>query len=228
MEAFDIDYHFPWLGVLHRVYQGRAPASEVRATWEKALSQYLPGSRFIRYLESHDTTTKFHDGKRPNKIWGPEVVDTALVLNFTIDGVPFLYNGQEIADTARHSIYSLPGQMFIDWPNAETPQGRARFALCQQLCALRHTENALTHGTVTWLENSAPDEVISFLRTTEDEQVLTIINMKKKDVSVVVNLPSANIPYQALLARGVETITDAKNKKTFALQGCGFFVGKRK
>lgn len=227
LEAFDIDYHFPWLGALHRVCEGRASASEMRSTWETAQKIYLPGSRFIHYLESHDTTTKYHDGKRPNKIWGPEVVDTALVLNFTIDGVPFLYNGQEVADTARHSIYSLPGQMHIDWSNAETPQGKARFGLCQKLCTLRHSERALAHGTVTWLDNSAPDEVISFLRTSDDEEVLTVINMRKKDVTVTVDLPSADELYRPLLTRGVKTIADAENKKTFALQGCGFFAGKR-
>jgi len=227
-KAFDLDYLFTWYRAFHSVYLGKAPASEMRKTWEAAVSKHLPGSRFIHYLESHDTTTKYLEAQRPNAIWGTDVVDTALVLNFTIDGVPFLYNGQEIADTAQHSIYSLPGQMHINWPNAETSGGKARFALCQELCKLRHTQEALTHGTVTWLENSAPDDVVTFVRTTEDEQILTVINMKEKDVTVEVEMSSPNVQHQELLARGVKAISDKGNKKEFALQGCGFFVGKRK
>lgn len=226
--AFDIDYLFNWYQTLQRIYQEKSPASEIRKTWNYAFSQALPGTRYVRYLESHDTTCKTLDWKRPNKIWGPELVDTALVLNFTVDGVPWLYNGQEVADTARHNIHATKGSLTVDWPNAETPGGKTRFALCQQLCALRHTEKALTDGSVTWLDNSAPDEVVSFLRTTEDEQILTVINMKKKDVVVAVDLPSASVPYDELLARGVETVTNTEDKKTLHLQGCGFFVGKRK
>lgn len=153
-------------------------------------------------------------------------MDTALILNFTIDGVPMLYNGQEIADTARHSIF---GRMPINWATANTPEGKARFALCKDLCALRHTEKALTHDEVTWLDNSAPDEVISFLRTKDKEQILVLINMMKKDVSVTVTMPSdAKSNFQPLLARDAEETINADGKKTFALKDCGFFVGKQK
>jgi len=163
-KAFDIDYLFSWYQTLQRIYQGKSPASEVRTTWSSAFTKSLPGTRYVRYLESHDTTCKTLGWKRPNRIWGPKLVDTALVLNFTIDGVPWLYNGQEVADTARHNIHATKGSLTIDWPNAETPGGKARFTLCQKLCELRHAEKALTHGTVTWLENSAPDDVVTFVR----------------------------------------------------------------
>ena len=165
-KAFDIDYLFSWYQTLQRIYQGTSPASEVRQTWGDAFTNSLPGTRYVHYLESHDTTCKTLDWKRPNKIWGPELVDTALVLNFTVDGVPWLYNGQEVADTARHNIHATKGSLIIDWANAETHGGKSRFALCQMLCKLRHTEKALTQGTMTWLDNSAPDKIITFLRTT--------------------------------------------------------------
>ena len=226
-KAFDLDYLFSWYQTLQRIYQGQSPASDVRKTWDNASKQSLPGTRYVHYLESHDTTCKTLDWKRPNKIWGPELVDTALVLNFTIDGVPWLYNGQEVADTARHNIHATKGSLTIDWPNAETPQGKARFSLCRKLCSLRHTEKALSHGAVTWLDNTAPDQVVSFLRTTDKEQILTVVNMNKKEVTVTVNLPSASVPCRSLLARGVETVADTENTKSFALEGCGYFVGKR-
>ena len=226
-KAFDLDYMFSWYQTLQRIYEKDSPASEIRKSWTSASRNSLPGTRWVHYLESHDTTCKTLDWKRPNKIWGTEVVDTALVLNFTIDGVPWLYNGQEVADTARHNIHAIKGSLVIDWPNAETPQGKARFSLCQKLCTLRHTEKALTHGEVTWLDNNAPDEIVSFLRTTKNEQILTVVNMKKKDVNVTVDGISGKASYRPLLTRGVKSISDAESTKTFTLEGCGYFVGKR-
>lgn len=224
LQAFDIDYLFEWTRSLHQIYDGRKPASHARKTWESLLSKYPHGARFIRYLENHDVANDAFN-RRPDKKWGQKVVDSALVLNFTIDGVPFLYNGQEISDTARHSIF---GRMSIDWSTADTPQGKARNSLCKKLCALRHVEKSLTHGSVTWLDNSSPDDVLSFLRSKDGEQILVVINMKKKAAAVEIELPSSSrSKFQSLLTRGVKKATQKDGKKVFMLEGCAFFVGKR-
>ena len=67
-----------------------------------------------------------------------------------------IYNGQEVADKARHSIF---GRSPIDWANGDTPAGKARYAFCKKLCALRHAERTLTHGEVAWLDNDQPDSI---------------------------------------------------------------------
>jgi cyclomaltodextrinase / maltogenic alpha-amylase / neopullulanase len=85
-----------------------------------------------------------------------------------------IYNGQEVADTARHSIF---GRMPIDWSSGDTPAGQARLAFCKQLCAMRRTEPALTHGAVVWLDNDQPDAILSLLRRTSDEEVLSVVNL---------------------------------------------------
>jgi len=228
-KAFDIDYMFDWYKILQKVYSDKSPASDIQTTWSDAREKALPDARFIRYLESHDTTCKSLDWKRPNKIWGPELVDTALVLNFTVDGVPWLYNGQEIADTARHNIHATKGSMVIEWANAETPEGKARFTLCQKLCQLRHTEKALTEGAMTWLDNSAPDKVVSFMRTIDSEHTFVLINMTKEDVTVEVTLPfERQVTFSTLILRGVTTVKNVDNLKTLAIKGCGYYVGKLK
>jgi cyclomaltodextrinase len=227
--AYDLDYMFSWYQTLQKIYQGKSPASAIKSTWNRGVQSSLPGARYVHYLESHDTTCKTLDSKRPNKIWGTELVDTALVLNFTVDGVPWLYNGQEVADTVRHNIHATKGSMVIDWPNGETPGGKARFALCQKLCKLRHTEKTLTHGDLTWLDNSAPDKVLSFMRTTDSEHTFVLINMSKEDVTVAVTLPfERQVTFSTLLLQGVRTLKNVDNVKTLAIKGCGYYVGKLK
>ncbi len=224
--AFDMNYPYAWVWSIHRVYRDKNPASNIRKNWEKLLPQYPGGARLIRFIDSHDIANDSYDN-RLDKKWGTQVVDTGLVLNFTIDGVPFLYNGQEIADTARHSIMGLPGQMVIDWAKENTPEGQSRLALCKKLISLRHTEKALSHGSVHWLDNSAPAEVLSFLRTTDKEQILTVINLKKKAVNVEIDLP-AEFEFRPLLERGVKEVSNKSGQKTFALDPCGFLVAKQK
>ena len=135
-----------------------------------------------------------------------------------MDGVPFLYNGQEVADAARHSIF---GRLPINWANGETPAGRSRFAFVQKLCALRRAERALTQGELAWLDNDAPEAVLSFARKLGDGQVLAVINLTDKPVRVSVK--GAGEAYTPLLSKGSQG--DAQHG--FELEGNAYFAGKK-
>jgi hypothetical protein len=62
---------------------------------------------------------------------------------------------------------------------------------------------------------------VARLGDSQDVEILAVINMKKKEVTVEVDLPPQNAQYQELLVRGVEAITDTGNKKALILQDCG-------
>jgi glycosidase len=191
----------------------------LRALWEKTRNDRPQGARFIRFTENHDfandTTTN-----RVEKMWGSKGAAAMLAVNFTLDGVPFLYNGQEVADTAPQSIYA---RWPVAWAAGDTPAGKARFAFCQKLCALRSDERALTQGSVNWLDNDAPDAVLSYVRTLGSEQILTVVNLAGRPVNVQVTMPKTSAAsFRTLLAEGAKD----ENMK-FALDGYGFFVGKR-
>ncbi len=216
LKAFDLDYGwgFKWDG-----------AAGVRKQWEKMRDERpRGGARFIRFIDNHDIANDAYDN-RLDKAWGTARVNAALVALFTLDGVPFLYNGQEVADTARHSIF---GRLPIDWASGDTPTGQARFAFCQRLCTLRHAERALTHGSLEWLDNDAPDAVLSFLRTLDNEQILAVVNLKGQQARVQIAVPPrAKAAFRALLAQGAKEEATNGRTKVFVLDGYGFFVGKR-
>ena len=178
--------------------------------------------RFIRFIDNHDIANDCYDN-RIEKAWGTRRVNATLVALFTLDGVPMIYNGQEAADTARHSIF---GRLPIDWASGDTPAGKARFAFCQRLCALRHAEPSLTYGALAWLDNDAPDAVLSYLRTLGHEQILTVVNLTGRQVRVQIAAPpEGTSDFQALLAQGVNEEARNDGKKAFALGAYGFFVG---
>ncbi len=216
LKAFDLDYGwgFRWDN-----------AAGIRRRWAKMRNERpRGGARFIRFIDNHDIANDaWHN--RIERAWGTRRVDATLVVLFTLDGVPFLYNGQEVADTARHSIF---GRLPIDWANAETPTGKARFAFCKKLCAMRHTERALTHGAVAWVDNDAPEAVLSYLRTLDREQILTVVNLTGQQVSVrLVGPLEGRSALRTLLAHGVKEEAVKGRKKVLVLDGYGFLVGKR-
>jgi sRNA-binding carbon storage regulator CsrA len=130
-----------------------------------------------------------------------------------------------VADTARHSIF---GRLPIDWASGDTPTGQARFAFCKQLCAMRHAERALTHGAFVWLDNDAPDAVLSYLRTFGDEQILTVVNLTGRQVRVQIAMPpEPTTAFRQLLAQGVNEEVPNDGKKAVVLGAYAFFVGKR-
>lgn len=213
LKAFDLGYG--WLGQRNGNWTN---AVTLRKNWE-GLRAGRPrgGAKFIQFIDNHDIANDHYEN-RLEKQWGPARIQAVLAALFTLDGVPFLYNGQEVADAARHSIF---GKAPVDWANGETAAGKARFAFCKKLCAMRKAEKALTQGEVVWLDNDAPEAVLSFVRTFGDDQVLTAVNLTGKPVKV--SLKGAEAAYKPMLSEGVNG--DAQSG--FVLEAHGYFVGKR-
>jgi len=210
LKAFDLDYG--WWG---RKWEN---AAELRKSWERMRAERpRNGAKFTRFIENHDLVQD-EGTNRLDKAWGVPRVDAVLVALFTLDGVPFLYNGQEFADISRNSLYA---KWPIDWAAAETPAGRARYELCRKLSALRKAEKPLTKGEVVWLDNDAPEAVLSFRRVCGGEQILTVVNLTGTPVKV--SLKGVEASYKPLLARG----TTGAPQEGYSLEPYGYFVGRK-
>lgn len=220
IEAFDINYNFEWFNTLRAVYEGKKSVLELRETWEKMANERPLGARTIRYTDTHDIANDAYDN-RVEKTWGLLGVNAAMVMSFTIDGVPFIYNGQEVADNARHSIF---GRLPIDWANGDRFQGKKRYSFCQKLCDLRHKENTLRHGSIEWVENNSPNEVLSYFRTLKGERILTVVNLTNKpvDVKLLNFIDVKGKSTKILLSEG----SKGDISKGFKLPVYGYWVGK--
>jgi glycosidase len=215
LKAFDLDYgwRFKW-----------DDAAAFRQRWE-TMHDERPrgGAKFIRFIDNHDIANDAYDN-RVEKAWGARHVNATLVAIFTLDGVPFLYNGQEVADTARHSIF---GRSAIDWANGETPAGKARFAFCQELCKMRHAQPALTQGEVVWLDNDAPASVLSFLRRTAEAEILSVVNLSKEPKQVRIQLPESSKKSFDSLLTDEATVVDSPSGLALSLGEFAYWVGTR-
>jgi glycosidase len=212
LKAFDLCYGWG------KAFKEWNNAAAVRKQWIAACAERpIGGAKFARFVDNHDYANDDYEN-RLEKRWGAARVDAALVGLFTLDGVPFLYNGQEVADAARHSIF---GRAAINWANGETEAGQARFAFVQKLCAMRLSEKALTKGVLTWLDNDAPEAVLSFVRVLGNERIVIVINLSDQPVKVAVK--GAEGAWKPLAEKGATHAVSGG----FELAAHGYFVGNK-
>ena len=165
-KGFDADYGwFPGLD-----------AAKVRGAWERREAQCPVGSRFVNHYENHDIATD----ERPRRelAWGHYAIDQVLVWMFALDGVPMLFDGNEMADAdERHSMF---GRTPMDWTQLEREPGRSRHALVKRLADMRRENPVFTDANgsdgLTWLDTSAPESVTAFVRRNGRETVLVVQN----------------------------------------------------
>ena len=185
-KGFDADYGwFPGLG-----------AKAVRAAWTRREKECPRGAKFVNHYENHDIATDARP--RRESAWGHAQVDQVLVWMFTLDGVPMLFTGNELADAdERHSMF---GKTPMDWTQLAREPGKSRHAFVKRLAELRRTHPALTavNGIdgLTWLDTSAPDEVTAFVRRGKGETVLVVQNWTGKETSCEVSFaaPKSSVP----------------------------------
>ena len=206
VNAYDISYGFTWAIAIRNVFIKKMPASHLIERWTAMRDKMPQGTLFLRNLENHDISMDLGDA-RWNMIGSPELVQAAMLLNFTIDGIPFIYNGEEIADNSHHCIFANRDHgknLVIDWSLALSEVGENRLEFTKSLTTLRHGNIALQEGETIWLDNDRPEAVVSFLRTAEEQTVLTVVNTTDEPLAVAIKTECGNIDlWDELLASGI-------------------------
>ena len=110
--AFDIDYAWDFYHAMSDVLTASAPASKLRETWELAAAKYPKGALRLRFSDNHDQL-------RATGSYGLPAALAASAVMYTLDGVPLLYNGMEVADGTESAAPALFEKTTIDWGMAE-------------------------------------------------------------------------------------------------------------
>ena len=176
-KGFDADYGW---------FPGTS-AKAVRDGWTGRERQCPVGARFVNHYENHDIATDARP--RREKAWGRDMIDQVLVWMFTLDGVPMLFTGNEIADAdERHSMF---GRTPMDWTQLDREPGMSRHAFVKRLAALRREHRVFTdvNGSdgLTWLDTTAEDAVTAFVRRNGRETILVVQNWTRERVECTVS-----------------------------------------
>jgi glycosidase len=180
--AFDADYGWPFHAALTRVVSTGAPASGIRRTWEEEQRDFPRGSLHVRFSDNHDE-------RRAIARFGEPAALAAAALVMTMDGVPLVYNGMEIGDTAESGGPALTERLPIFWPGVER---RPEFPVAfRSLIALRRGHAALRRGDTAWVRTTDDDRVVSFVRRGGGEEVLVAVNLSSRPWTGALDLAGA-------------------------------------
>jgi cyclomaltodextrinase / maltogenic alpha-amylase / neopullulanase len=171
VKAFDADYAWPLLHTLEDVFMKGAAATELKKTWLEERARFPQGVLHMRMSDNHDEL-------RAVAKFGAEGARAASALMFTFDGVPLLYNGMEIGDTAESGAPALFEKSPVLWEFQERRPNVLPFY--KELVALRRQHRALQSGATEWLSNSDEARIVSYVRRDAKEEFLVVVNCSNR------------------------------------------------
>ena len=166
--AFDLDYSWPMMGALNNIIEHGAPASSLQATLEREQLLFPKHSLHMRMFDDHDE-------QRALARYGIQGSLAAAALIFTLDGVPMIYNGMEVSDPTESGAPALFEDLKVWWPAGEMRPEFPKFY--GFMIPFREHQPALLRGSTVWVHNSDEIHVVTYLRHTEDEELLIAINL---------------------------------------------------
>jgi cyclomaltodextrinase len=181
-KAFDLDYAWPFHTTLTDVFENGSPAQAIISNWRTEHERYAKGTVEMRFSDNHDE-------KRAIARFGERGALAASALVFTMDGVPMLYNGMEVGDTTESGAPALFENLPVFWPIAERRSNF--FPFYKQLIAVRKAHPALQQGETEWVQNGAPERVLTFLRRGAGEEYFVAINVSNQPCAGALAPPTA-------------------------------------
>jgi glycosidase len=177
VKAFDADYAWSFYKALGEVLQNGKPASSISDNWRESAAQYPRGALRLRFTDNHDQ-------RRAIARFGEAATLAANALMFTLDGIPLLYQGMEVGDTAESTAPALFEKLPVFWQGDAIRPHYPQFF--HDLIALRKAHSALRGGAVQWLHNSDESRVLAYARSDASESLVIAINLSTAPFTGVV------------------------------------------
>lgn len=198
-KAFDMTYSWSLWDKMHAVAKDGKPISGLIEYMAHDVSTFPNHAYRMTFTENHDKNS--WEGNQYSN-FGP-ALEASMVLAGTVNGMPLVYSGQEAGLDRSLKFFDKD---VIEWKDHPFTQ------IYTSLFALKHTNQAIWNGAyggeMIRIFNDKPEQVISFFREKNGDQVIPIINYSGKSATV-----KLNTKYQA------GSYIDWFTKKTYVLKG---------
>lgn len=183
LQVFDANYGFLWHQLLYFLLHKELSAT-VFCTVARDHSIQNDGGLILRDMDNHDTVTDWP--YRIEEHFGHDCMELILAINYTIDGIPMVYCGNELADTTRHSMFANRfhrGIYEVADRKATGEHVDRRKEIIKTLNAMRCNDASLKNGRTEWIKTNLPS-VLSFRRIGETDEITFIGNFSEEEYSV--------------------------------------------
>ncbi len=215
--TFDANYGWGMHQVMHHVAQGKDSVYKIFRQVMKVDSILPKYAMQMNFITNHDENS--WNGTAKEKFGAGE--NAFAVLTYTLPGMPLIYSGQEAGLDTRLKFFTKDS---IDWKKDD-------FApFYKTLNALKHSNEALWNppygGTFAQLKNSAPKQVLSFLREKGSARVVVILNLSPDPVTVNLKDSQADDDYTDVFTKTNFTLNSTNLNLT--MQPWGYLVMEKK
>ena len=207
LRVFDANYGFYWHNCLFDLLTGAMTAKDVIAKHTYYQNLYPAGGIVLRDMDNHDTVTDW-----PYRIeahFGSDCMELVLAMNYTIDGVPMVYCGNELADKAKLSMFANrfhPGVFSVTDRSAEGEEVSKRKELIKKLNGLKAEQPALIDSRTQWLAVENPS-VLAFKRVGEADEILFAGNFSEETAEVWLDDGEVLLSNKASIQKGVASLS---------------------
>lgn len=172
--GFDMTYGWEMYHAQKTIWNGRASARLVDTLLRSEQQRYPQQYRHIRFITNHDENS--WDDVPQNVFVSDSGARAAFVVQLTLPGVPFLYNGQEVGYPQRINLFE---KYVIDWSQRPDLQQWYAAGLREYL-----GNETLQRGAVEFL---GTDDVVCYRRTLQGHApVLVVVNARNRPVTFTV------------------------------------------
>ncbi len=174
--AFNATYAWTWKDAARDIAQGRSDANRMTGYMQNHLSSWPDGAMRMLYTENHDQNA--WEGT-PSEFYG-EALPAFMTLQFLMDGIPLIHNGQEAGNERRLAFFEKDPIAWRHHPNRD---------FIRQLVDLKSRNPALWNGhwggRLVPVVNSDPARVVSFARQKEGNEVIAVLNLSPEATEVM-------------------------------------------
>ena len=171
LHAFNASYAFEMMQTINAVAQGRAGVSHIDDTLARAHVRFPAGAALLNYTSNHDENS--WQGTEFERLGGGAA--PFAVLAFMLDGIPLIYNGQEIGLDRRLAFFERDP---ITWKS-----GHPLTQFYRVLCGLRRSHPALVTGAaMRRIATTQNESIYVVLREAPSGgRIIALLNLTARD-----------------------------------------------
>ena len=206
LKTFDVTYDWLLYYKLYDIYNGSASAQEAVDLLIKRQKYFPTNALRLRFLENHD------QARATYKFGVPSFKPFAAFI-FTIDGLPLIYNGQEVGDP---KFLTLFDKNAINWKMKGAHEIRTFY---KSLINLRKSNLVFTEGETIKIDNTRPKQIVSFCRKTNEQMAIILLNLSDKESPVTLKHEINHSAWKVFNIQDVEEAEEVNIEKwTFRLK----------
>ena len=194
LNSFDVTYDWILYYKLYDIFSGLAPAKDAIDLLIRRQKEFPKNALRLRFLENHDQA-------RATYKFGLSSFKPFATFIFTIDGLPLIYNGQEVGDPKHLTLFDKNS---INWKMKGAHEIRKFY---KSLIEVRKSSPVFTEGETIKIDNNKPKQVISFCRKIDRQTAIIVLNLSDKDCSVTLK---NEINYPAWQFFDINTLNNEK------------------